>query len=64
MTLEEVDEKFKVTRERVRQLQNDSIRKMRNLLTDKNKQRSKRRTPPRITREEKNGSASRIYGKT
>ena len=41
MTLEEVGEKFKVTRERIRQLQNDSIRKMRNLLTDKNKQRSK-----------------------
>lgn len=41
MTLEEVGEKFKVTRERIRQLQNESIRKMRNLLTEKNKQKSK-----------------------
>jgi RNA polymerase primary sigma factor len=41
MTLEEVGEKFQVTRERIRQLQNDSIRKMRNLLTEINKQKSK-----------------------
>ena len=30
-----------MTRERIRQLQNDSIRKMRNLLTEINKQKSK-----------------------
>ena len=41
MTLEEVGEKFQVTRERIRQLQNESIRKMRNLLTEINKQKSK-----------------------
>ena len=41
MTLEEVGEKFQVTRERIRQLQNDSIRKMRNLLTEINKQKSR-----------------------
>ena len=41
MTLEEVGEKFKVTRERIRQLQNESIRKMRKILTEKNKQKTK-----------------------
>ena len=41
MTLEEVGSKFKVTRERIRQLQNDSIRTMRKLLTEKNKQKSR-----------------------
>jgi len=39
-TLEEVGSIFGITRERVRQLQNLSIRKMRSLMTDRNAQRS------------------------
>lgn len=41
LTLEEVGDKFDVTRERIRQIQNLSIRKMRELLTKINKQKSK-----------------------
>ena len=41
LTLEEVGDKFKVTRERIRQIQNLSIRKMRAFLTEINKQKSK-----------------------
>ena len=40
MTLEEVGEHFKVTRERVRQIQNLALQKMRRVLTDKERQRS------------------------
>ena len=39
-TLEEVGSIFGITRERVRQLQNLSIRKMRSIMTDRNAQRS------------------------
>ena len=42
MTLEEVGEHFKVTRERVRQIQNLALQKMRRILTDKERQRSRR----------------------
>lgn len=41
MTLEEVGEHFKVTRERVRQIQNLALQKMRRVLTDKERQRSR-----------------------
>ncbi|MEM7791938.1 MAG: sigma-70 family RNA polymerase sigma factor [Verrucomicrobiota bacterium] len=41
LTLEEVGEKFNVTRERVRQIQNIAIHKMRRLLTENERQRSK-----------------------
>lgn len=40
LTLEEVGEKFGVTRERVRQIQNIAIHKMRRLMTDNERQRS------------------------
>ena len=40
LTLEEVGEKFKVTRERIRQIQNLAIHKMRRILTDNERQRS------------------------
>ena len=40
LTLEEVGEKFNVTRERVRQIQNIAIHKMRRLITDNERQRS------------------------
>jgi RNA polymerase primary sigma factor len=36
MTLEEVGEKFKVTRERIRQLQNMSLKKLELAMTDAN----------------------------
>lgn len=42
MTLEEVGEHFKVTRERVRQIQNLALQKMRRILTDKERQRTHR----------------------
>lgn len=42
MTLEEVGEHFKVTRERVRQIQNLALQKMRRILTDKERQRTRR----------------------
>ena len=41
LTLEEVGEKFNVTRERVRQIQTIAIHKMRRLLTENERQRSK-----------------------
>jgi RNA polymerase primary sigma factor len=41
LTLEEVGERFDVTRERVRQIQNIAIHKMRRLMTDNERQRSK-----------------------
>lgn len=41
LTLEEVGEKFEITRERVRQIQNIAIHKMRRLMTDNERQRSK-----------------------
>lgn len=41
LTLEEVGEKFDITRERVRQIQNIAIHKMRRLMTDNERQRSK-----------------------
>lgn len=41
LTLEEVGEKFDVTRERVRQIQNIAIHKMRRLMTENERQRSK-----------------------
>lgn len=41
LTLEEVGERFKITRERVRQIQNIAIHKMRRLMTDNERQRSK-----------------------
>jgi RNA polymerase primary sigma factor len=41
MTLEEVGEKFDITRERVRQIQNIAIHKMRNIMTENERQRSK-----------------------
>ena len=41
MTLEEVGEKFKVTRERVRQIQTMAIHKMRRMLSENERQRSK-----------------------
>lgn len=41
MTLEEVGAHFKVTRERVRQIQNLALQKMRRILTDKERQRSR-----------------------
>ena len=41
LTLEEVGEKFEVTRERVRQIQNMAIHKMRRLMTDNERQRSR-----------------------
>ena len=40
LTLEEVGEKFNVTRERIRQIQNLAIHKMRRMLTDNERQRS------------------------
>ena len=40
LTLEEVGEKFNVTRERIRQIQNLAIHKMRRILTDNERQRS------------------------
>jgi RNA polymerase primary sigma factor len=40
LTLEEVGEHFQVTRERVRQIQNMALHKMRRLMTDKERQRS------------------------
>ena len=41
LTLEEVGEKFEITRERVRQIQNIAIHKMRRLMTDNERQRTK-----------------------
>jgi RNA polymerase primary sigma factor len=41
MTLEEVGEKFKVTRERVRQIQTMAMHKMRRILSENERQRSK-----------------------
>ena len=41
LTLEEVGERFKVTRERVRQIQNIAIHKMRRIMTDNERQRTK-----------------------
>jgi RNA polymerase primary sigma factor len=41
LTLEEVGERFDVTRERVRQIQNIAIHKMRRLMTDNERQRSR-----------------------
>lgn len=41
LTLEEVGAKFDITRERVRQIQNIAIHKMRRLMTDNERQRSK-----------------------
>jgi RNA polymerase primary sigma factor len=41
MTLEEVGEHFKVTRERVRQIQNMAIHKMRRIMLDNERQRSR-----------------------
>jgi RNA polymerase primary sigma factor len=41
LTLEEVGERFDVTRERVRQIQNIAIHKMRRLMADNERQRSK-----------------------
>lgn len=41
LTLEEVGEKFEITRERVRQIQNIAIHKMRRIMTDNERQRSK-----------------------
>lgn len=41
MTLEEVGEHFKVTRERVRQLQNIALHKMRRMMMDNERQRSR-----------------------
>ncbi|MDQ8193525.1 sigma-70 family RNA polymerase sigma factor [Coraliomargarita sp. SDUM461004] len=41
LTLEEVGERFDVTRERVRQIQNIAIHKMRRLMTENERQRSK-----------------------
>ncbi|NRA25764.1 MAG: RNA polymerase sigma factor RpoD/SigA [Opitutales bacterium] len=40
LTLEEVGQHFDITRERVRQLQNIAIKKMRNAMTEKERQRS------------------------
>lgn len=42
LTLEEVGERFDVTRERVRQIQNIAIHKMRRLMTDNERQRSRK----------------------
>jgi RNA polymerase primary sigma factor len=42
LTLEEVGEKFDITRERVRQIQNIAIHKMRRIMTDNERQRSKK----------------------
>ena len=42
MTLEEVGEHFQVTRERVRQIQNLALQKMRRILVDKERQRSQK----------------------
>jgi RNA polymerase primary sigma factor len=41
LTLEEVGERFDITRERVRQIQNIAIHKMRRLMTDNERQRSR-----------------------
>ncbi|MGB1128243.1 MAG: sigma-70 family RNA polymerase sigma factor [Opitutales bacterium] len=41
LTLEEVGEQFKITRERVRQIQNIALHKMRRLMTDNERQRTK-----------------------
>lgn len=41
LTLEEVGEKFDITRERVRQIQNIAIHKMRRMMTENERQRSK-----------------------
>jgi len=41
LTLEEVGEKFQITRERVRQLQNIALHKMRRAMTDNERQRTK-----------------------
>ena len=42
LTLEEVGERFDVTRERVRQIQNIAIHKMRRLMTENERQRTKK----------------------
>ena len=42
LTLEEVGEYFDVTRERVRQIQNTALQKMRRLMTDNERQRSRK----------------------
>lgn len=41
LTLEEVGQEFEITRERVRQLQNSAITRMRRIMMDKERQRSK-----------------------
>ena len=41
LTLEEVGEKFDITRERVRQIQTMALHKMRRLMTENERQRSK-----------------------
>ena len=41
LTLEEVGERFDITRERVRQIQNIAIHKMRRLMTENERQRTK-----------------------
>ena len=41
MTLEEVGEQFDITRERVRQIQNMAIHKMRRMMTENERQRSR-----------------------
>ena len=61
MTLEEVGEKFQVTRKRIRLgYKNDSIRKMRNLLTEINKQKSKEELHEKLIEKKEDGSSSRI----
>ena len=53
LTLEEVGDKFKVTRERIRQIQNLSIRKMREILTQINKQKSKEELHKELVKQKK-----------
>jgi RNA polymerase primary sigma factor len=53
LTLEEVGDKFKVTRERIRQIQNLSIRKMREILTQINKQKSKEELRKELVKQKK-----------
>ena len=41
LTLEEVGERFDITRERVRQIQNIALHKMRRIMTENERQRTK-----------------------
>ena len=53
LTLEEVSQDMNITRERVRQIQNKALRKMRDVLTEHNKQRNKEEIKGRALEKER-----------